>query len=222
MTKKIFGAFYEVAEERKLDFTDIFAVGLELGKCGKGDLRIEFTDKEEKQGFFIGGHAEANNKPEVTIYKTPQVFTIKVEQEEPIAEGLLHLTLRLPKKKFSAVIAVGKVMEYNLIKNGEINYINLANVKGNINVEATSNHVCLYSKYYDIDAKITATDGKNALYQIASRAGNVNISLKNIGELIVHEPPEEEKYVNKFKPTQNGVKAELYFKKPAEGQYTIQ
>lgn len=218
--KKVFGAFYEVSERRKLDFTNMFAVNFELAKCAKGDLRIEFTDDEEKQGFFIGGHTEAHNKPEISIRQTPQVYTITVEQEKPDGEGMLHLTLVLPNKKFNAITAVGRVMAYEL-KGGEIEYINLSNEKGDINVDVKSRHVCLFSRWYPVNAKIEATG--RMLCQIGSRMGDVTISLKNVKAICLQEKPaDKEKYIDKFKPAKNGYLADVYLQERAEGTYIIQ
>lgn len=218
--KKIFGAFYEVSEKRELDFTNISAVNFELAKCAKGDLKIEFTEDKEKQGLFIGGHAEAHNKPEIHIRSTPQVYTIRLEQEKTDAEGMLHLTLVLPNKKFNSITAVGRIMEYE-VNGGQIEYINLTNEKGDINVDIKSRHVCLFSRWYSVNAKIEATG--RALYQIGSRIGDVNISLKNVKEIHLHrKPADENKYIEKFRSAEKGYLADIYLPERVEGMYIIQ
>lgn len=218
--KKVFGAFYEVSERHPLDFTNVFAVNFELVKCAKGILKIEFTDDESKQGFFVGGHAEANNKPEVSIRETQSVYTISVTQENPQGEGMLHLTLMLPQKKFSSITSVGSIMEYD-VKGGEIDYINLANQKGEINVDVKANRVCLFSKWYPVNAKVEASG--QSLFQLGSRMGNVTLSLKNVSELRVHvKPKDKEKYINQFKPDNGGYLADVYLQERAEGTYIIQ
>lgn len=217
--KKIYGAFYEVNIEKRLNFKDIFAINLDLTKCTKGDFKVDYSDDVEKQGIFISGTCESNNSPDIIITETLEVYSISLVQLKPKAEGLLHITLILPKKKFNYLSSSGDTMEFNVI-GGEFSYINLSNNKGNINVNVKTKRACLFSKYYPIKATLEVTD--KTLCQVGSRMGNVNLKLLNAGKVnIKPDHRNTPNFASSLLQNAKGYEVNLFVIGNFEGNYTI-
>ena len=168
MAKKIFGAFYVVDVKQSLDFEKIQAVSIDLRNCGKAELSVIYTDREEDQGFFLGGHAEHHNEPAIILFNSTGGVNITVEQPDARAEGLIRVTLALPRnKKLSGFRSEGNVVEYNLL-NVDIDHVNIANKKGKINFQGRVNNLGLYSRYYPVEVQVELM--QKALLQMRHQA----------------------------------------------------
>lgn len=220
MAKKIFGAFYVVDIKQSLDFEKIQAVSIDLRNCGKAELSVIYTDREVDQGFFLGGHAEHHNEPAIIIFNSTGGVNITVEQPDARAEGLIRVTLALPRnKKLSGFRSEGNVVEYNLL-NVDIDHVNIANKKGKINFRGRVNNLGLYSRYYPVDAQVELT--QRALLQLGSRTADVMLTLVNAKEICIKRKPEDaEQCLVKPLLKEDGYAVDVYLDPQAEGQYTI-
>ena len=220
MAEKIFGAFYTVNKHERLNFEKIQAFNLVLDKCGKGELAVKLSEKEDEFGFHVGGHAEQHNLPVITTYNNTKSVRIVVEQEDQRAEGLLHLTLVLPKKAYSGLNVTSQIMDIR-IEGGEFDLLNLSNRKGYIEVDTTSKNVAIHSRYYPVKAIIHLID--KSLVQIGSRTGDVDITLLNAGKVnVLRKPQDLSKYICQGNPVEHGYLAEVYLNEKVEGLQTIQ
>lgn len=220
MAEKIFGAFYTVNKHEKLNFEKTQAFNLVLDKCGKGELAIKFSDKEDEFGFHVGGHAEQHNLPIITIYNHTNSVRIVLEQEDLRAEGLLHLTLVLPKKKYGGLTVTSQIMDIR-IEGGEFDFLNLSNKKGYIEVDTTSQNVAIHSRYYPVQAIIRLV--ARGLIQIGSRTGDVNLNLLNAGKVnVLRKPQDSSKYICQGNPVEHGYLVDVYLNEKVEGLQKIQ
>lgn len=221
MAKKVFGAFYTVSEKRELNFDEIQAVSIDMRKCAKSELSVVYTKEKSEQGFFVGGHAEHNNNPEISMFKSACGVNIVVAQKDLRAEGLLMVTLALPEGyKLVGFRSEGTVIEYNLI-DVDIERINLSNQKGKINFKGKSQNVGLYSKYYPVTACVELTG--RALIQLGSRTADVNLTLKNASQVDIKRKPQlEQQCICTCKTCTNGYLAELYLDSNSDGKVVIQ
>lgn len=215
--KKVYGVFDLVQTEKRLDFEGIYAINCNLLNCTKGDFKIMFSDDPNKYGISVSGSAEAQNSPEIQVITTPQVYSINIEQDRPYSEGLLHITLVLPKRKFNALNVQGNIMEYN-IDGGEFTHINLSNKKGKIFVNIKSHHVCLFSKYYPITAAVELT-GKSLL-QVGSELGDVKVILTNAGKVLMKQP-QPKRFISRLAHNSSGFDVNMYFIGEMQGKYTV-
>lgn len=220
MSKKIFGAFYNVDVKQELDFSKIEAISVDLRKCAKIEMSVIHTDREMDQGFFLGGHAEHHNEPVIVCLNSASGVNITVEQPDTRAEGLMRVTLGLPiGKKLVGFRSEGNVIEYNLI-DVNIDHVNVANKKGNITFKGKANNIGLYSRYYPVKAEVELTT--RTLIQLGSRTADVELKLVNASEVHIKNKPEDaEQCIVKTNLKEEGYAVDVYLDPQSDGKYTI-
>lgn len=217
MARKIFGAFYPVEEKREVDFKDVQAVAIEMRKCAKAEVTVLYS---EEPGFFVGGHAEQHNFPEINIHKSNSGLNFVVEQPQVTAEGLIRVTLALPKgHKLIGLRSEGITVEYN-IDGIELHSLNLANTKGKINVKCKAQNIGLFSKYYPVEASIELNG--RALLQVGSCIGDVSVKLTNASTVNIKRKPEDADCVLcKTKTCETGYPVDVYLPETDCGKVII-
>ena len=222
MAKKVFGAFYNVDVKKDLDFDNIQAISLNLRKCAKAEFTLVYTNKKDEQGFFVGGHAEHHNEPQIVEVNSTGGVNLTVEQKDPRAEGLLRITLALPVgKKLVGFRSDGNVIEYNII-GVDIAHVNISNKKGHIKFKGRVDNLGLFSTYYPVEAEVELY--QDSLIQVGSRTADVTLKLNNAGEVVIERQPNvvctvDHTTIGKNNPAT--YQAKVYFPSQAEGKYTI-